>query len=109
MTPRGDLTSTDYALAYPGSEYLVFQPGSGSFTVNISAGTYSYEWFNPTSAQLISTGSIAVTSGNDYLFNPPFAGPAVLYLKIAEPLEVWSLAGGSIHKTSWQWSVRELS
>jgi hypothetical protein len=108
MTPRGDLTSTDYALAYPGSEYLIFQPGSGSFTVNISAGTYSYEWFNPTSAQVILTGSIAVSSGN-YSFSPPFGGPAVLYLKIAEPLEVWTLAGGSIHKVSWHGSLRELS
>jgi hypothetical protein len=101
MTPREDLTSTHYALAYPGSEYLVFQPESGTFTLNISAGTYRYEWFDPALAQVISTGSIAVSSG-DRSFSPPFDGPAVLYLKIAEWPEVWTLADGSIHEqSSW--------
>jgi Family of unknown function (DUF6298) len=32
MTPRGDLTSTTYALVNPGVEYLVYQPESGAFT-----------------------------------------------------------------------------
>lgn len=105
MTPREDLTSTHYALAYPGSEYLVFQPESGSFTLNISAGIYRYEWFDPALAQVISTGSIAVSSG-DRSFSPPFDGPAVLYLKIAEWPEVWTLADGSIHEQSlWHWPL----
>jgi hypothetical protein len=47
MPPRGDLTSTGYALANPGEEYLVFQPGSGSFNVDLAPGTYDVEWFNP--------------------------------------------------------------
>src|SRR5262249_55816565 len=45
--PHGELSSTGYALADEGSEYLVYQPGSTSFTVTLAAGTYSYEWFNP--------------------------------------------------------------
>jgi hypothetical protein len=37
MSPHNDLVSTGYCLANPGSEYLVFQPGSrGYFTVNLS-------------------------------------------------------------------------
>lgn len=80
MAPRGDLTSTGYALANPGSEYIVYQLLSESFTVNLVAGTYSYEWFNPSSGTAFSTGSITVAEG-DTSFVAPFAGDAVLYLK----------------------------
>jgi hypothetical protein len=80
MAPRGDLTSTGYALANPGSEYIVYQLLSESFTVNLVAGTYSYEWFNPSSGTAFSTGSITVAAG-DTSFVAPFAGDAVLYLK----------------------------
>ncbi|MDP2728963.1 MAG: DUF6298 domain-containing protein, partial [Dehalococcoidales bacterium] len=82
MTPRGDLTSTGYALVNPGNEYLVYQSGSGSFTVNLLAGTYSYEWFNPSSGGVVDTGSFTATSGNSS-FTPPLNGDAVLYLKVA--------------------------
>ena len=38
MLPRGDLTSTGYALADAGSEYLVYKPdGVGAFTVTLPA------------------------------------------------------------------------
>ena len=80
MSPRGDLTSTGYGLANPDSEYIVYQPLSESFTVNLVAGTYSYEWFNPSSGTAFSTGSITVAAG-DTSFVAPFAGDAVLYLK----------------------------
>ena len=48
MEPRGDLSSTGYALANPGEEYLVLEPnGDGrAFTVQLAAGRYSAEWFN---------------------------------------------------------------
>jgi hypothetical protein len=83
MPPRGDLSSTGYALANPGSEYIVYQPRFESFTINLVAGTYSYEWFNPSSGALYSKGSITVEAGNRS-FIPPFDGDAVLYLKKAE-------------------------
>jgi len=46
MTPRGDLSSTGFALANPGAEYLVLQPNDagGPFTVTLEAGTYAAEW-----------------------------------------------------------------
>jgi len=47
MTPRGDLTSTGYALADPGQEYLVLQPDEPAkpFAVTLSAGSYRGEWY----------------------------------------------------------------
>src|SRR3989344_4145625 len=82
MRPRNDLTSTAYALANPGTEYLVYQPAGGSFTLNLAAGTYAAEWFNVSSGQ--TTLAAAVTgTGASQTFTPPFGGLAVLYLKLA--------------------------
>jgi hypothetical protein len=81
MTPQSSLCSTGYCLVNSGSEYLVYQPGTGAFTVNLLAGKYGYEWFNPTSGVIVSTGSITVASGNQS-FTEPFNSDAVLYLKI---------------------------
>ena len=44
MTPQPSLSSTGYCLAHTGAEYLVYQPSSGAFSVNLLAGTYQYEW-----------------------------------------------------------------
>ena len=48
MEPRGDLSSTGYALANPGQEYLVLQPSETAepFTVTLEAGSYQVEWFS---------------------------------------------------------------
>jgi len=49
MVPRSDLAETEYCLADPGREYLVFQPGSkGEFKVDLSgtAGSFAVEWLN---------------------------------------------------------------
>jgi len=80
MVPRAELSSTGYALANPGSEYLVYAPEGGSFSVSLSAGTYSYEWFNPRSGSVAFTGTIDVPGGCQW-FTSPFGGDAVLYLK----------------------------
>jgi len=80
MTPQNSLSSTTYCLANPGKEYLIYQPVSNvSFTVNLPAGTYSYEWFNPDTGSVASTGSITAGGGNQ-LFSAPFSGHSVLYL-----------------------------
>jgi hypothetical protein len=80
MTPRADLASTGYALAHPGSEYLVYQPQPQPFTVNLVSGTYSYEWFDAVSGAVVTTGAVTVNEGESS-FTAPFAGDAVLYLK----------------------------
>ncbi len=79
MTPQSNLSSTHYCLANPGSEYLVYQPSSGAFTVKLEAGTYQYEWFNPSTNRIRLSGTLSVSGGNHSL-SPPFRGDAVLYL-----------------------------
>ena len=80
MTPDLNISSTKYCLANPGVEYLVYQPASGGFSVDLVAGTYSYEWFNPVTGTKAAAGSIA-TEGGKKSFAAPFSGDAVLYLK----------------------------
>ena len=82
MVPRNDLASTAYCLADPGSEYLVYQPNDGAFSVNLVARAYAYEWFNPVTGAAAGTGSIDA-AGGDHSFRASFAGDAVIYLKAA--------------------------
>src|SRR5204863_8925714 len=70
MPPRGDLSTTGYALANPGAEYLVYQSGAGGFSVTLGGGAYTVEWLNP-STGAVSTGS-NVTGGGSVAFTPPF-------------------------------------
>ncbi|MDO8522827.1 MAG: glycosyl hydrolase [bacterium] len=82
MTPQGALTSTGYALANVGTEYLIYQPKSNTaFTLNLAVGTYAYEWFNPTTGLIVQTSS--VSGGATKSFTAPFSGDAVLYLKVS--------------------------
>jgi len=90
MTPQSDLSSTGYCLASPGSEYLIYKPKTGgwksyfaslgrSFTLTLVAGTYNFEWFNPSSGEVAATG-IITANGGDQSFTAPFSGDAVLWL-----------------------------
>jgi hypothetical protein len=81
MTPRLDISSTGYCLANVGTEYLVYQPNTGEFTVDLTPGTYSYEWFNPVAGSKTGEGSFT-TEGGRKSFAASFPGDAVLYLKI---------------------------
>ena len=84
MTPQPSLASTGWALAHAAgsqAEYLVYQPGSGGFTVNLSATTQvlKVEWLNPSTGAV--TAGTPVTGGSSaQSFTPPFSGDAVLYL-----------------------------
>lgn len=85
MEPRGDLSSTGYALANPGEEYLVLQPDepADQFTVKLEAGAYSAEWYSVGSRETKRAGEVSVEDRKSTTFTAPFAeaGPAVLYLK----------------------------
>ena len=85
MEPRDDLSSTGYALANPGQEYLVLQPngGEGSFTVHLEPGTYAAEWFGITDRRTVPGAATTVEHSSATSFSPPpeLSGPAVLYLK----------------------------
>ncbi len=80
MTPRGDLASTGYCLANPGSEYLVYQPEVRAFRVALTGrtGPFAVEWFDPTAG--VSTDGGTVRGGGTTEFAPPFDADAVLYL-----------------------------
>jgi uncharacterized membrane protein YgcG len=78
--PSKTLCSTKFCLVNPGKEYLVFQPGSGNFTLQMQAGNYNYEWFDPDTHKVEQSGRIDLDSGTES-FNPPFGGHAVLFLQ----------------------------
>jgi hypothetical protein len=85
MLPQGDLASTKYCLANPGKEYLVYNSAAeGPITVNLKAGTYNCEWFNPSNGKIESTNTIEAKDG-DQTFEPPFKGDAVLYIVLSAP------------------------
>jgi hypothetical protein len=85
MQPRQDLSSTGYALANPGEEYLVLQPGGAAdpFTMTLAAGTYTVEWFGVDSRRTVGAGEVTVERDENLGFTAPLAesGPAVLYLR----------------------------
>jgi len=85
MIPRGDLTSTGYALANPGTEYLVLEPSGTAdrFTVELVAGTYAVEWYRVNGRETVGADQVTVERDGRLSFTPPFTagGPSVLYLK----------------------------
>jgi Family of unknown function (DUF6298) len=86
MEPRDDLSSTGYALANPGQEYLVLQPSGagGSLTVLLEPGTYTAEWFSIEGRQTAPGDAMTVEGSAATSFSPPaeLSGPTVLYLKV---------------------------
>ena len=81
MTPRPKLASTGYCLAAAGEEYLVYQAKAGeAFSVDLKAGSYRTEWFDPQKGESAGEGRVD-SPGGDGPFKPPFDGPAVQHLK----------------------------
>jgi hypothetical protein len=80
MAPHNDLASTQYCLANPGQEYLVYLPAGGQVTVDLSAaqGDVAMEWFDPTEGQQVATGTVG--GGARREIESPISGPAVLHL-----------------------------
>jgi hypothetical protein len=85
MVPRGDLSSTGYALVNPGQEYLVLQPSATAepFSVTLAAGSYTVEWYSVNTRETKEGGQVTVPRDGSTTFTAPFAeaSPAVLYLK----------------------------
>lgn len=81
MTPQSEWSSTGYCLANAGREYLVYQPAKNSeFTIELKAGTYRIEWFDPTRGIQIAGESLKTRDGTQK-FKAPFDADAVLYIK----------------------------
>jgi hypothetical protein len=84
MEPQNKLSSTGYALANPGKEYLILEPEETkeSFSVALEVGIYDTEWFSVVDRKTKKVGELVVKEANKTAFTPPFtSGPAVLYLK----------------------------
>jgi hypothetical protein len=81
MTPRPDLASSRFCLANPGSEYVVYVPGSARVTVDLSAvrGAVAVEWLDTRTRQTVSGET--VRGGASRRFVAPFIDDGVLYLK----------------------------
>ncbi|HET9986336.1 MAG TPA: DUF6298 domain-containing protein [Longimicrobiales bacterium] len=85
MTPRPELASTRYCLAYASAtaaEYLVYVPDATKpVDVNLSGfrGPLATEWFDPRTGT--SLRGDPVRGGAARRFVPPFHGDAVLYLR----------------------------
>ena len=48
LKPRKDLVSNGaFALAQPGSQYVVYKPNGGSFNITLGSGTYEGTWLDP--------------------------------------------------------------
>jgi hypothetical protein len=88
MKPHNLLSSTRFCLADPGQAYIVYQPRKGlegssqgfPFELDLQAGIFQYEWFNPETNQITQTGEIQWDSGIS-TFTPPFKDHAVLFLR----------------------------
>lgn len=81
MVPNDALASTGYVLANPNIEYLVYQPVNATFTVNLPADTFRYEWICPNTGATPSTGSFSSTAGARTFTLPGGCDSALLYLK----------------------------
>jgi len=83
--PSSSVCTSGYCLVNTGRHYLAFQPSLGAdFSVNLVAGPYDYEWFDPQTGQVTATGSIVAPGGN-YFFNNPYSQMAVLFLEYTGP------------------------
>jgi spore germination protein YaaH/predicted DNA-binding transcriptional regulator AlpA len=80
MSPHGELSSTHYCLANPSVEYLVYQPKPGdAVALELKAGTYRYEWLNPSTGASTENGRFDALDGKRE-FKAPFEGESALYL-----------------------------
>lgn len=83
MLPLPALASSRYCLASPGKQYVVFVPGGGEVTVNLSGakGKFQVEWVHPVEGAI--QGSGVVEGSAQQTLKAPFAGDAVLLLTAA--------------------------
>ncbi len=85
MQPSPDLSSTGYALADPGREYLVLDPTPAAhrFTVTAEPGTYAVQWHSVHSRETAASAALTVEGQAAIGLDPPFDGPVVVHLKRA--------------------------
>jgi len=79
--PRGHVSSTGYALSVGRRQILVYLPRPHAFRVDLrkATGQFRVEWFRPATGE--SSAGKRVRAGAWRRFQPPFHGPAVLFLR----------------------------
>ena len=84
MEPASELATGSGALALtkPDSVYAVYLPSGGTTTLEIGAGTYTVDWYNPRSGGILQSGSIASIKG---------PGIVALGQAPAEPEKDWAV------------------
>jgi hypothetical protein len=80
MKPKGEIASTRYCLGDAGENYLIFVPGGGEVTVDLSGmkGKFHAEWIQPVDGK--ATAAAKVPAGKKQTLTPPFTGDAVVHL-----------------------------
>jgi hypothetical protein len=80
LTPQNGLATTSYCLCTAGSAYVVYQPATGPFFVDLGpGGVFRAEWIDPLSGSVRSETTIEGASWTTA--TPPSTGPVVLYLR----------------------------
>jgi hypothetical protein len=80
LTPQNGLATTSYCLCTAGSAYVVYQPATGPFFVDLGpGGIFRAEWIDPLSGSVRSETTIEGASWTTA--TPPSTGPVVLYLR----------------------------
>src|SRR5262245_22027640 len=97
MEPHGELSSTRYALAAPGNEYLILQPADPPrpFGVTLAPDTYTATWYSLGARSTKDAGTVTVR-GSQAATNfaaPSETGAAVLHLWRAEPTAARNASG----------------
>jgi len=73
MSSHDSLVSQGWCFAKPGNIYAVYLPEGGSTKLNLAAGTYTVQWYNPRSGGKPQNGSVKRVTGPGKvsLGNPP--------------------------------------
>lgn len=82
MAPQPNCTSTGYCLASPGCEYVIYQPGNGTFSTQVSEGIYRARWIDPASGKTVLTQR--VTCSGETEFSNPLKHDILLHLRHVE-------------------------
>ena len=88
MKPADSLSSTTYCLADPGRAYIVYRlgalpdaaPEEAPFGLDVQAGNYEFEWFDPETNRIVQTGEVSLDNGRA-TFTADHKGQIVLFLK----------------------------
>lgn len=82
-SPRDELArgSTDYVLANPGAVYIAYGDSGDSLGINLEAGNYLVQWYDPVDGDWIDEGIQQLSTGDQTFIKPAgISDEAVLYL-----------------------------